>query len=285
MYRVYAAGARRRASTSASGAGSRRCMGNDAPQDRADERACCSRCRGRRSSTTATRSGWATTSTSATATACARRCSGAPTATRASRAANPQKLYLPVDHRPRVPLRGGQRRGAAAATRRRCSWWMKRLIALRKQHRVFGRGTIEFLHPRQPAACSRSSARTRTSGVLVVANLSRFAQHVELDLARFEGDGAGRAVRPGAASPEIDRAAVLPVARAVRLLLVRARAGARPGRRRSRRRRPRSRRRARGGRCSPARAPDARAGARQYIAARRWFRGKARRQRTRRSRT
>ncbi len=39
-----------------------------------------------RSSTTATRSGWATTSTSATATACARRCSGRATATAASRA-------------------------------------------------------------------------------------------------------------------------------------------------------------------------------------------------------
>ncbi len=42
--------------------------------------------RARPSSTTATRSAWATTSTSATATACARRCSGAPTATPASRA-------------------------------------------------------------------------------------------------------------------------------------------------------------------------------------------------------
>ena len=28
--------------------------------------------------------------------------------------ANPQRLYLPGDHRPRVPLRDGQRRGAAA---------------------------------------------------------------------------------------------------------------------------------------------------------------------------
>ena len=26
-------------------------------------------------------------------------------------------------------------------------WWMKRLIALRKQHHAFGRGTLEFLHP------------------------------------------------------------------------------------------------------------------------------------------
>ena len=56
------------------------------PQDGAPERRCSSRCPARRSSTTATRSAWATTSSSATATACARRCSGAPTATPASRA-------------------------------------------------------------------------------------------------------------------------------------------------------------------------------------------------------
>ena len=56
---------------------------------------CCSRCRAARSSTTATRSGWATTSTSATATACARRCSGRPTATAASRTADFAQLYLP----------------------------------------------------------------------------------------------------------------------------------------------------------------------------------------------
>ena len=54
--------------------------------DRADERACSSRSPARPSSTTATRSGWGTTSISATATACARPCSGARTRTPASRA-------------------------------------------------------------------------------------------------------------------------------------------------------------------------------------------------------
>ena len=52
-------------------------------------------CRAARSCTTATRSAWATTSTSATATACARRCSGRPTATAASRRADFAQLYLP----------------------------------------------------------------------------------------------------------------------------------------------------------------------------------------------
>ena len=54
------------------------------PQDRAAQRAAVLHARARRSSTTATRSAWATTSTSATATRCARRCSGTPTATPAS---------------------------------------------------------------------------------------------------------------------------------------------------------------------------------------------------------
>ncbi len=41
--------------------------------------------------------------------------------------ANPQQLYLPVDHRPRVPLRDGQRRDPAARTRSSLLWWMRRL--------------------------------------------------------------------------------------------------------------------------------------------------------------
>ena len=55
-------------------------------RDRADDRDPVLAARLARSSTTATRSRWATTSSSATATACARRCSGPATATAASRA-------------------------------------------------------------------------------------------------------------------------------------------------------------------------------------------------------
>ncbi len=55
-------------------------------QDRADERPAVVDAAARRSSITATRSAWATTSTSAIAMACARRCSGRSTATPAFRA-------------------------------------------------------------------------------------------------------------------------------------------------------------------------------------------------------
>ncbi len=65
-------------------------------------------------------------------------------------------------------------------------WWTRRVLALRKRWRVFGLGTLEFLHPenRKVLAFVR---RHEDQTVLVIANLSRFPQPVELDLARFQG--------------------------------------------------------------------------------------------------
>src|SRR5690606_2414805 len=64
--------------------------------------------------------------------------------------------------------------------------WMRNMIALRKLFKVFGRGTFEALHPanRKVLAYIR---RYDGETVLCVANLSRFAQPVELDLSAFEG--------------------------------------------------------------------------------------------------
>jgi maltose alpha-D-glucosyltransferase/alpha-amylase len=64
-------------------------------------------------------------------------------------------------------------------------WWTKRLLALRKRWKVFGLGTLEFLHPenRKVLAFIR---RWENETVLIVCNLSRFPQPVELDLARFQ---------------------------------------------------------------------------------------------------
>ena len=64
--------------------------------------------------------------------------------------------------------------------------WMKRLIGLRKQYRVFGRGTLEFLR----SANRKVLAYVRRSGdelILCVANLARSVQPVELDLSAFKG--------------------------------------------------------------------------------------------------
>jgi maltose alpha-D-glucosyltransferase/alpha-amylase len=64
--------------------------------------------------------------------------------------------------------------------------WMRNMIALRKLFPVFGRGTLEFLNPanRKVLAYLR---RDDEQKVLCVANLSRFAQPVDLDLPELEG--------------------------------------------------------------------------------------------------
>ncbi|MGO4126828.1 maltose alpha-D-glucosyltransferase [Inquilinus sp. YAF38] len=64
--------------------------------------------------------------------------------------------------------------------------WTRRMLALRRRHRAFGRGTLRFLYPgnRKILAYLRSF---EDETILCVANLSRAPQAVELDLADFEG--------------------------------------------------------------------------------------------------
>jgi len=64
--------------------------------------------------------------------------------------------------------------------------WMKRMVALRRQHTVFGRGSIEFLGcpNRKVLAFLR---RDDHEAILVVVNLSRNVQPAALDLAAFSG--------------------------------------------------------------------------------------------------
>ena len=63
-------------------------------------------------------------------------------------------------------------------------WRTKRLIALRKKHHAFGRGSIEILHPENPRVFTFVRELDGES-ILVVVNLSRFAsRRVELDLSR-----------------------------------------------------------------------------------------------------
>jgi maltose alpha-D-glucosyltransferase / alpha-amylase len=64
--------------------------------------------------------------------------------------------------------------------------WMRRMLTLRRSHKVFGRGAFQFLYPRN----RRILAYTREfegETVLCVANLSRTPQAVELDLAVYAG--------------------------------------------------------------------------------------------------
>ena len=64
--------------------------------------------------------------------------------------------------------------------------WMKRMIGVRKAHRVFGRGSIQFLKPTNEKVLVHVREYQEES-FLMVHNLSGSAQPVELDLRRFRG--------------------------------------------------------------------------------------------------
>jgi maltose alpha-D-glucosyltransferase/alpha-amylase len=98
---------------------------------------------------------------------------------------NPQRLYLPVNidpeyHYEAINVETQQNNPDSLL------WWMKRLIALRKRFKAFGRGSLEFLYPenRKILAFVR---RYGDETILVVANLSRSVQHTSLNLAEFDG--------------------------------------------------------------------------------------------------
>jgi maltose alpha-D-glucosyltransferase / alpha-amylase len=104
----------------------------------------------------------------------------------------PAKLYFPVIM---DPIWGYQAINVEAQQSDPSSLlhWTRNMIALRKLFQVFGRGRLEFLHPenRKILAYIRShkpdDGQSSDETVLCVANLSRFAQPVALDLARFAG--------------------------------------------------------------------------------------------------
>ena len=68
--------------------------------------------------------------------------------------------------------------------------WMRTMLAVRRQHRAFGRGTQKFLYPlnRKVLAYLREHAdECGEESLLCVSNLSRTAQAVELDLSAYVG--------------------------------------------------------------------------------------------------
>jgi maltose alpha-D-glucosyltransferase/alpha-amylase len=113
--------------------------------------------------------------------------------------ANPQSLYLPliIDpeyHYQAVNVEVQQKNPHSLL------WWTKRLIDLRKRHPAFGRGSITFLTPHNhkvlafirshadlPDAQRNGYGSAGPDDVLVVANLSRLTQCVELDLSAYQG--------------------------------------------------------------------------------------------------
>jgi len=99
--------------------------------------------------------------------------------------ANPQKLYLPVVIDPEYHYEALNVE-AQLNNPHSLLWWMRRLIALRKRFKAFSRGDIQFLHPENRKVLSFIRSH-EDEIVLVVANLSRYVQYVELDLPLYSG--------------------------------------------------------------------------------------------------
>lgn len=99
--------------------------------------------------------------------------------------ANPQKLCLPVVVDPEYHYEAVNV-DAQRANPHSLLWWTKRLIALRKRHGAFGRGSMTLLSP-ENAKILAFVRRLDDEVLLVVANLSRFVQAATLDLREFQG--------------------------------------------------------------------------------------------------
>ncbi len=99
--------------------------------------------------------------------------------------ANPQVLYLPVILDPEYHYEAvnveNQDKNTSSLL-----WWMRRIISIRKKHLTLSRGNIQFLYPENPKILAFIREHQDQS-ILVIINLSRFAQVAELDLSDHLG--------------------------------------------------------------------------------------------------
>lgn len=99
--------------------------------------------------------------------------------------ANPQQLYFPIIIDPEYHYESinveNQERNLSSLLN-----WTRRVTAMRRRYHAFGRGTMEFLASDNTKVLT-FLRRYENEIILVVVNLSRFAQAVELDLAEFMG--------------------------------------------------------------------------------------------------
>ncbi len=99
--------------------------------------------------------------------------------------AEPQRLFLPVIfnhdyHYESINVENQEKNPTSLL------WWMRRVIAKRKQYTAFSRGDIKFIDSNN----SKILAFTRSHEeeiILVIINLSRYSQQAELDLSEYAG--------------------------------------------------------------------------------------------------
>ena len=99
--------------------------------------------------------------------------------------ANPQQLYLPAILDPEYHYEAinveMQKRNTSSLF-----WFMKKMINMRKFYKAFSRGDMKFINAENPKVL----AFTRTyedETLLIICNLSKYAQPAELDLREFRG--------------------------------------------------------------------------------------------------
>jgi maltose alpha-D-glucosyltransferase/alpha-amylase len=98
---------------------------------------------------------------------------------------DPAKLFLPVIM---DPVYGYESVNVEAQSRSLASLlnWTKRLISVRKSMRVFGRGTLTFVRPKNRAVLVYVR-QYQNETILCVANMARSAQAAEIDLSPWRG--------------------------------------------------------------------------------------------------
>ncbi|GGA95701.1 maltose alpha-D-glucosyltransferase [Puia dinghuensis] len=100
-------------------------------------------------------------------------------------AANPQKLYLPLILDPEYHYESvnveTQRSNTSSLF-----WFMKRLIAVRKKFKTWGRGSMKFVNTENPKVLTFVRVYEDET-LLVVVNLSKFSQAAEVDLLAYKG--------------------------------------------------------------------------------------------------
>jgi maltose alpha-D-glucosyltransferase/alpha-amylase len=99
--------------------------------------------------------------------------------------ADPARLFLPAIQ---DPIYGFDAVNVEAQLRAPASLlnWMRRMVAIRRNHRALGRGSLRFLYPanRKVLAYLREH---EDETILCVANVSHAPQAVQLDMAEFKG--------------------------------------------------------------------------------------------------
>lgn len=100
--------------------------------------------------------------------------------------ADPSRLFLPAVKDPGYSFEGTN---VEEQNRSQSSFlnWLRKVIEIRKKYPVFGRGDIKFLHPENEHVIAYLRYQEGMETTLIVNNLSRFSQYVELDLSDFEG--------------------------------------------------------------------------------------------------